>query len=493
MKKLLLISRVLPLGILMCLMCNDVAGQAVTLTKGNESKDVEDEDVLNSSYLGGCGSQSYWLTKEDDRGDDWSVYSVDRNMRVKKWLRLPVDENYELVAIAQDGSVASVIMVDSSSNKRTMVIKFSVDMDSMSLVEGKIDTIGNFALDKGDRCYVWGAVSGNGDYVGLLTLQQFTKKKQYVAVATMYDRGLEEQWRKEFPVGSTSCIAVTDQGELLTLGGEREKTAERFLVSVIAAGMGESYAVTVTCDRIQDMRILNVMGRKMICAGVFSPLESDPEDHLVAGTAMMVFDLDSTNITGFTLYPFQNEDVAILQNKKTKKVMRDKVVPMVVPLASTPMPYGAVMAVGHRHLLRYKNANGTVSTTYYAQGIHLVAIDENGGVKWVRNIRRNDYEKEEDGLMYVGLFDESDTVCLLKSECPKYPSDYNIAKEAKEYEMGDKGNLVLYRVAENGDVMKTTLEQKTKHMLVSAAKCEDGKVLMMTQKGNKSRLVEMGF
>ena len=465
----------------------------LTLTMGNESKEVEDEDVLRAIYMGSAGNQTCWLTREDDNDDAWSAYSVDSNMHVSKWLRLPIKEEYELVSMIRNGSVASVIMVDSSNARNTLVLRFSVDMDSLMLMDDRIDTLANFKLDKGDHCFVWGAVSNNEQYMGLLTLQQFAKKKEYVSTATMYDRGMNELWSKEFPVGTTSCLAVSDYGEMLTLGSKREATAERFLVSVIDANMGENYSATVTCDRLQEMRIVNVLGRKMICAGIFSPNGTDLEDKLVRGTAMMAFDLDSATVTNFTLYPFQNEDVNILLNKKTKKVQRDKAVPMVVPLASAPMPYGAVLAVGHRHMLRYKNANGTVSTTYYTQGLQLVAIDENGGLKWVRNIRRNDIAKGNDDLLYIALFGSDDNVCLLKSESPKYPAEYNIASEAKEYEMGDKGNLVLYRVAENGDVTKSILEQKTKHMLVSAAKTEEGSVLLMTMKGSKSRLGVLKF
>lgn len=465
----------------------------VGLVKGNESKAVDKEDVQHANFVGSIGEQSYWLTKEDDRDGDWSVFAVDLNMKDPKWLRLPIDEKYELVALARQGSMASVVMVDSSRSKKTMVVKFSVDLDSMSLVDGKIDTLCDYDLGKGDRCYVWGAVSDNGLYVGLLTLRQFKAKKQYVSEVALFDNGLNELWRKDFPVGTTSCLAVTDGGEVLTLGNERAGAAERFLVSVVGAKTGENYSMEVTCDRVKDMRIVSVSGRKMICAGLFSPTDTDPDDRLIGGTAMMAFDLDSAKITNFTLNPFQNEDVNILLNKKTKKVQRDKVVPMVVPLASTGMPWGAVLAVGHRHMLRFQNANGTVSTTYYTQGIQMVAIDTDGGVKWVRNMRRNDFEKGSDGLLYIGLFGEGDTVCMLKMESPKYPEEYNIAGEAKEYEAGEKGNLVLYRVAENGDVTKTILEPKTKHMLLMAAKSGEDSVLAVTQKGSKSRLVEMKF
>lgn len=487
MKKLLLI------GLLLGLIGNGVAGQAVTLTKGAEGKSLDKESVLNMWYLGNSEDLSCWLTTDDDQDDDWCVVSMDRNMNILRRLALPLDKDYRVVAVNENGWTANVIMVDSSEKKSTVVVRFSVEMDSLVLAEGRVDTLASFTLAKGDRCKVWGAVSANGQYMGLLTLQEFSSKKQYTATATMYDRAMNELWSQEFPVGTTSSVAVSDLGELLTLGYEREAVEERFLVSVIGDRGGENYSMTVNCDRVTDMRIVNVMDRKMICAGVFSPTMSDPEDQLVGGTVMMVFDLDSTHITGFTLNPFQNEDVNILMNKKTKKVQKEKVMPMVVPLAYSATPYGAVLAVGHRHVLRYKNANGTISTTYFTQGIHLVAIDDNANVKWVRNLRRNDIEKDEDGMLYMALFAENDTVCLVKSECAKYPADYNIAKEAKEYEMGDKGNLVLYRVAEDGEVRKDILEQKTKHMLVSAAKSEEGSVLLVTLKGRKSRLVELKF
>lgn len=478
---------------LMGLISNGAMAQGVTLTKGEESKKVDDESVLNSWYLGRNEEHIFWLTTDDDHDDDWCVLELDRNMAVLNRLALPLGEGFEVVAINQNGWMANVIMVDSSKAKRAVVVKFMVEMDSLELVDGKVDTLASFAMAKGDRCRVWGAVSPNGQYMGLLTLQEFRAKKQYTCKAMVFDRAMNELWNQEYPVGRTTSVAVSDMGELVTLGSGREGAEEHFFVSVINERGGDNYSMAVNCDRVNDMRIVNMLDRKMICAGVFSPTQSDPEDQLVGGTAMMVFDLDSTRITGFTLKPFENEDVNILMNKKTKKIQRDKEVPMVVPLASTATPWGAVLAVGHRHTLRYKNANGTISTTYYCQGIQLVAVDDNAEVKWVRNFRRNDFEKEEDDMLYIALFAQGDAAYLVKSENAKYPADYNIAKEAKEYEMGDKGNLVLYRVAESGDVTKDILEPKTKHMLVAAAMCDDGSVLLTTMRGKKSRLVEMGF
>lgn len=471
-------------------MGREVAAQGLTLTQGEEGKNVDVESVMDALFVGSSDEATFWLMKDDDRDDRWSVLSLDLNMKELKRLDLPLGSGYERIAVMQVGSAASVVMVDSSAAKRTTVVRVAIDLDSLVLSQGGIDTLADVALAKGDGCHVWGAVSASGEYMGLLTVHRMAAKKQYVAEAMMFDAGMQMQWRKEFPVGRTASVAVTDEGLLVTLGNEHQGTVEHLQVSVIGEDRGESYLAEISSDRVESLQIVSVLGRKVIGAGVFAPTGSKAEDRLVRGTAMMVFDIDSMAVTGFSLNLFQNEDVNIMLNKKTKKVQKDRAVPMVVPLASAAMPWGAVLAVGHRHGLRSVNANGTVSTTYYTQGIHLVAIDEDANVRWVRNIRRNDMAKGDEGLLYMALFAQDDTVCLLKSESYKYPEDYNIAKEAKEYEMGDKGNLVLYRVAGNGDVEKQILEAETKHTLVSAVRCADDSLILTTVKGKKSRLMK---
>lgn len=467
-------------------------GSTITLTKGEEGKKVDVEDVMGAQFLGGNGARSCWLTREDDNKDRWCVYAMDRNQNVLGQLRLGLSREYKTVSMVKGNGVAHVVMVDSSARGRFTVVTFAVDMDSLALVDNRIDTLVNFALKKGDRCYVWGATSDDGERMGVLTLWQMAAKKQYVAEATMFDSEMDTLWNKEYPVGTTGGVAVTNEGELVTFGHEREGNEERLVIGVIGEKSGENYKVTLSGDRLEDMHIVNILGRKLFCAGLFSMKESDPEDDLTGGTAMMVFDLDSAKTSGFSLLPFQNEDMNILLNKKTKKVQKEREVPMVKVLASCGTGWGSVLAVGHAHTLRYMNANGSVTTSYYTQGIHLVAIDGKGEVKWVRNMRRNDMA-DDDAMLYVGLFAEGDTVCLVKTESPKYPGDYNIAAEAKEYEVGEKSHLVMYRVAENGDVEKTVLEPKTKHVLVGVARDDEGHILLTTTRGSKSRMVEMRF
>lgn len=479
-------------------MCCVVQGQSITITKGAVGKQLDEESVLNGWYLGRHGKNDCWLTRTEDgpksfvRSDDWQLVELDRNLNVYGRLELPMSRNCKVVAARTLDRYADVIMVDSSEARRLTLVKFEVDLDSMKLTGDKMDTLAQYVKEPADRGFVWGAVSENGEYVGVLTLLQMTKKKQYVAEARMYGTELDEElWSKEYAVGTTSSIAVSNDGDMVTFGYEDVDAEEHFTISVLGSKSGDTYGIKMNCDRVKDMQIVNIVGRKVLCAGLFSPRKSNPRDNMVGGTVSMAFDMDSAKVSNFIVRSFMNEDMNILLNKKTKKVQKSQEAQMVVPLSYVAMPYGAVLAVGHRHTMRYVNANGTVETSFYAQGIHLVALDEDGNVKWARYVRRNDMQKHTDEKLYMGLFAMGDTVCLVKSEHPKYPATYDIAKDVKELEMGDKSNLVLYAITENGDVKKTVLEQKTKHSLVSAAKRGGGEVVMLTLDNGKSRMVEM--
>lgn len=477
-----------------------VCGQQMTIAKGEPSKALEADWMEHAWYLGRSGESDCWLTWSDDKvkigetrvkSGEWMVVGMDRNLRLQSVVGLSVMRRCEVLAVREMGGTAHVIMVDSSDAKSVTLLKGEVKLDSLLPGGIRLDTIVRYGKESKDRSYVWGAVSGNGEYVGVVMVRQMTKRREYKAEVMVYDGEMAELWRKEYAVGTTSSMAVTDGGEVVTLGYQSGSDGALFTINVVGPKDGERYEAKVGSERLTEMQIVNVLGRRVLCAGVFSPRSSDEDERIVGGTVSMVFDIDSGRVTRYEERRFQNEDLNILMNTKTKKVRREPGVPMVVPLASVPMPYGAVVAFGHRHVLHYVNANGTVTTSYYGHGIHLVALTASGEVKWVRNLRRNDMQKNSDEMLFVALFASGDNVCLAKSEHRKYPAGYDIAKDAKEYEMGDKGNLVVYTVGTEGEVRKTVLEQKTKQMLVSAAKRDSGDALLLTVGGGKSRMMEL--
>lgn len=113
-------------------------------------------------------------------------------------------------------------------------------------------------------------------------------------------------------------------------------------------------------------------------------------------------------------------------------------------------------------------------------------------MKWVRNLRRNDMQRNSNQMLFVALFASGDNVCLAKSEHRKYPAGYDIANVAKEYQMGDKGNLVVYTVGTEGEVRKqhphrvpnpavgTIKEKKMKDIEIKGARANNLKNIDVT-------------
>jgi len=178
-----------------------------------------------------------------------------------------------------------------------------------------------------------------------------------------------------------------------------------------------------------------------------------------------------------------------MRNKKTKKYHDKFFLDYVRPLGHAAASWGSVFAVGRHFVEHVADANGIVSDegTHFAVGVQVIAVDDNAEVLWARNFRRNDIQEEGEPRLFISLTCDDSTAVMVKSESPKYPAIYDIGKEAKKWKSGSKSNLVLYRIATNGDVSKTLIESKTKQMLVQSVQLPDGSLQLLTQHGGKTR------
>lgn len=496
MKKLLLtVAAMMALG--------SVWGQKEGLTLvGEESKKVEADMMINAHYLGSLEGLDIWLTRSADgvkglaNKRDWHVVKFGDVLVPMECADLPETQNCKVLGALgcqQNASgihKASVMLVDSSAKGRTTLLRARLSTDTLRLMEG-MDTVDSYTYGRKDRSRVWSAVSPNGRYLAVLTIVQYMERKDYISVTKVFDENLNVVWAKDYGVGVMEDIYVDDEGTVYTLGTERTSNGERFLSNVMNQSSANSYRLDVQCDPVHDLRIANVIGKKLLCMGLVTMTTADPDENLTSGVVTMVMDVDSGAMASFKMRFFQNEDKNILLNKNTKKVQRDQDMPMIAPLGSIRMPYGAVAAVGHRHHLRYVNANGTVTNSYYGQGIHLVAFDTIGTVKWVRNLRRNDKNEMTDELIDLKMFAVDDKAYVMKNEDCDEPAEYIITEEADEYEVGDKSNLVLYEIGAEGDVTKSILEKATKHTLASFGQRMDGSWVLLSFRGNKCRMAVM--
>ena len=189
--------------------------------------------------------------------------------------------------------------------------------------------------------------------------------------------------------------------------------------------------------------------------------------------------------------PFQNEDINILTNRHTKKVQKDYTLDLISTCGVATTEYGAVIAVGRNYIRTVTEANGTFTDHFNRVGIHMVAVDTTCHMRWTRNIRRNDTQKNYEDLLGIGLLSHGDRVLLFKSESPKLPPTYDIARECKEYEIGDKSNIVFYSIDPEGEVQKTIVEQKTKQTLFRTERHPDGTLMLLSQHGKRSRQADL--
>lgn len=480
-------------------------GQVVTLKKGVEGKGVGLSSMLNARLLASDGEGDWWLTKSQEgvkglaNRHDWYTMRLTEEMEVSQRIDLPLSHRCKLLAATDvfdseaGGRKVTLLMVDSSAKGQTAILRATLLLDSLTLEGGRLDTVARYSYGEKDHCSVWGAVSPSGMLLGTLAIVQYVEMKEYVAVATVYDEDVKVVWSREYPVGTTDGIYVTDEEEMYTLGAEERSEGMKFIFNVMKKESADTYGVGVQCDPVHDMQIVNVLGSDVLCAGLFTSEQTDPEEKVTSGIVSMSFNVDSMAMGEFAMRYFQNEDLNVMYNEDAREIRREPGVTMVTPLALLPMPYGAVVAVGHRHVLHYRNVNGTVDDSWYAQGIHLVALKGDGSIKWVRNIRRNDVTDLGEGMLTLSLFAVGDTVCMVKNEHRKEPADYNVAKEARKYETGDKSNLVLYSVSCEGEVKKSLLEKKTKHALANIGRRDDGTLLLLTVHGDQGRMVQMNL
>lgn len=467
------------LTIIAVLFCAITAQGQFAISKGQESRDMDHERLSAATYIGTYDDQTLWVSATR-RG--WGLESANADMdRV-----LAVEVHYphtELLAATHADDTVTLLLADRSESKRTDVALARHYADGTL----RVDTVVTFAHAKKDRCLLWGAVSPSGNHIGLCAVVEYTERQAYSAVMYLFTAGGDLVFRREFALGTMDQLAVTDDGRMATLGMEQEGNVLHLIFNYADINHAETAEATVKCEQPRDMRIVNVVGNHLVAIGTVEGSGFRGAELYCGGDLALSYNLDSAKLEGFSIRPFMNEDINIFYNKPTKKVQRDPLAEHVTPLTTVAMPYGGVMATGRNFEKLSTADNGTEEHSFSRVGIHLVAVDTNGSFLWVRNLRRNDFQKGDAELLTLGLAAMGDTLLAIKSEHRKYPASYEIGKAAKQLKMGDKSNLVLYTVTADGTVEKNILEAKTKHSFLRLTpQCD-----IITVRGSRLRDIKL--
>ena len=468
------------------------AQETFTLASGSESRTMDAAMLHEGRYLGQYEGLHCWAGGAD--GKQKQVVLTDENLETKASLTLPESSvNCQLATATMDNGKACLTLVDSSYNRMTIIYSSVVDLATMKPADSTaaMTIVDSLSYGSKDHCYVWGAVSPNGRHAALIYIVEYTERHQYSARAILYDAQLHEQWRKDYALGSMEALCVTDDGTMVTLGYDEEGDETHFVFNILDQRRTETYDAIVQCNHIRQLKLAGVTGNKAIAVGTFSPQDRSLWDVLCEGVVTFAFNIDSANLTGFNMRTFQNEDLNILLNMKTRRVQKYQDIDLVSVSGLTTTDWGAVVAVGRNWRLDRTEDNGTHSIIYHRMGLHLVAIDTTGRVRWVRNLRRNDVQKSNDDLLGLDMTSRDGITYIVRSEPRRTPPIYDISREGKQLEMGSKSALVIYTLAADGEVKKNFLAPRTEFSLMRTIARPDGQLLLVGANGRKMKLATL--
>ena len=462
-----------------------------TLTTGAESRNMDAEMLSEAKYLGQYEGLHCWAGGKE--GEQKVVMLTDHNMMPMSSMVLPESsEGCKIMTATMDDGKACLTLVDSSYAKMTFIYSSVIELATMRPADSTapmvlVDSLG---YGRNDHCYAWGAVSPNGRLAAIIYIVEYTDRQQYSARAILYDAQLREQWRKDYALGSMENLVVTDDGTMVTTGFEEGGDETHFIYNILERNRAETFDAVVQCPHVRQLKLAGVAGSKVIGVGTFSPAEGRYQEMLCEGVLTMAFDINSASLTGFNMRTFQNEDLNILLNAKTRRVQKYQDIDLVSVSGYTITDWGAVVAVGRNWHLNRTEDNGTTSLLYHRMGLHLVAIDTTGRVRWVRNLRRNDVQRNDNYLLGLQMTSHEGVTYIVKNEPRRTPPIYEIGREAKLLAMGDRSVLALYTISADGEVEKHILSAKTPYSLLQAIQRPDGHLLLGAA-GKKVKLGEV--
>ena len=360
-----------------------------------------------------------------------------------------------LSATLADGAV-SLLMVDSMSVGRTLVLRVVVDLateDDGLGAEVSVDTLERYDYGAGDRCMVWGAGSPNGGRHAVVTVVQYPETMQYSARTTLYDERMETLWQQEYAMGSLSQVAVNDEGLVVTLGVEHDEDVEVLVYNIVNQRRKETYAVRVGCAPLRYLCLVGLVGSHAMGVGTFTVSGFEGAERVTGGVTGFSFDTDSILLTGFTQRWFQNEDVNVLYNQHRRTIQREQLADFVKIAGATLTPYGMSVALTRAWREAEETDFGREDVTYHSVGLNCATFDTLGHIGHVRNIRRN-AESADEWRLAVEVGCEDDGMTLTFDERRKDPVDYIIIRPTKVTKLPGRNREVTYKVAADGTVEK---------------------------------------
>ena len=485
MKKIILYLFVMALAV-------DMAFAQPLFSRGYENRSYTVDQFVNGTCAGDFDDLlTAWVL--EGKKQMKQVVLFDRHLEPHNVITLPHSEEMTVLAASVvERSRIGVLLADRSQKRSTMVLACEVNIEAQAV--SPYDTVVKMDYDRKDVCVVKGDASPDGHRLGVVAVVFLADGKGQNTYAAMFDNRVKKLWEKTVFLGTPQDILVTDEGRMVTFGYEsvsQEETKIRF--NVLDEERASNFESLVNCDPIKEMHMANVIGDYAVALGTYQPVGRRNAEKLTAGVVGISFRFSEGKVSGLTMRPFQNEDVDIFLNMKTKKIQKELSCERIAVQSYAPVSYGGVITMGRMQRVETTKTGSAPVVQTQQMGLHVVAVDTTGHVRWARNLRRFDTQKKGDEPMLMGLLESDGKLCLIRTENAKEPAIYDIAKPSKQFVIGSKGNMALYTIDPQGEVEKFILEKKAKHGVLRADKRQDGKVIILAANGKYTRAAEMLF
>lgn len=459
--------------------------------KGRENKFVSPAALMQGTYLGVHNRMEAWVV--EGKKQQQRLVMLDGNMVPQFEVVLPDSKETRVLSTTMSDAKANILVVNEGEKRQTLVGRYGLRLDNYTVDGGMMDTLLRLEYGKKDECMVWGSSSANGEYVGVVAIVKYKENSLYRTVIALYDNDLNKLWEREFGLATMSQMLVSDEGRIVTLGLEEEGEESILVFNTITETESHTWRAAVKCDGVRTLQLAAVHGDRVLAMGSFGVPGGKKTRGLTGGVMAMSFDVSRGELVDFNMRAFQNEDANIFLNVKTKKIQKELNMPSINMVACAPTSYGCAALFAQQYGIQYEDNTGSKKLDYCSVGLHCVAVDMNGQFKWVRNLRSNLLEEEDNCLINASLVETNNATNIITVEHPKSPATYDIAKEQKQLTIGNKGNLVLYAIADDGNVKKTVLEKEAKFGVLCSVVHGDGNVMIFEGRENKTRAIDLRF
>jgi len=379
---------------LFCLLRLGAQNWSLDLGNPTPAFSMRDRGVVANTLFIGCDTQSSCLLRHDANTDQYRLELFDNSQHaLMATADLPssqVDKRRKkvLLDVTYAGGYGNEGSVDLLSVERSeteyQVLHRAYDSRTLQPI-GNPQPLASYQLHESDKADLMLRESASGEWIGVI---YYTQINDIVDTrVSLYDTRFEEMWSMDFTMAVANDYLVTDEGEVLFCGKQRNVgTGKTEIEFVVLDGDNERpYFCEIDQDSLLSIDMLRYENGCFYCTGLIEGERQDKDGGWASGFYVLVFDSKSGTVTHFEKHYFSHQDVKRLCNVDDRTPLKISTTDGLHYASSRSDAEGSTVIYDRTY--RY-SING-VPKFYYHTGLLVVRLDAQGHMKWSNIVRRH--------------------------------------------------------------------------------------------------------